>query len=72
MKNCNNCTSNEACEKAKHIENYRLKGCRHFNDTTEVDEDDVRCAEAMFSKHELARLYVKKLRECEVLKNERS
>lgn len=34
-----------------------------------VDEFDVALAEAMFSKHELAQLYVKKLKELEAIKH---
>lgn len=28
--NCNDCANNKECEKAKHVENYRLKGCSDF------------------------------------------
>lgn len=34
-----------------------------------VDEFDVALAETMFSKHELAQLYVKKLKELEAIKH---
>ena len=57
---CKDCINNDSCEKATHIENYRLKGCSDF-----IDAGDVRRAEYMFSKHELAKLYVKKLQEAE-------
>ena len=65
MKNCKSCEKNTVCEKSTHIENYRVPGCMDY-----VDADDVRLAEAMFSKRELAELYVKKLNELERLKTQ--
>ena len=28
---CKECIKNDTCDKATHIENYRLEGCRDFN-----------------------------------------
>ena len=30
--NCNDCLHSDVCEKAKHIENYRLSECNDFKD----------------------------------------
>lgn len=42
MMNCNDCLHKDVCEKAKHIENYRLAGCKDFKDAENFVEI-VRC-----------------------------
>jgi hypothetical protein len=42
--NCKDCLHEDVCEKAKHIENYRLGECKDFKDVNEYVKI-VRCVE---------------------------
>ncbi len=39
---CNNCKKQQTCEKATHIENYRLDGCSEFLAKDIFREDDIK------------------------------
>jgi hypothetical protein len=38
MKQCKTCIHKEVCEKAKHIENYRIGDCEHYKDESQYIE----------------------------------